>query len=264
MKLNFRDKLYVAIEEINQKCAIHIEVRKNAPIKALQDALRSFLSANPPCMGVFTKNTREVFCQIRNYDAHIRASALSEGTMEDRTSVAAMRKAAEDMNEVMGLRPCIDVVEEDIPYFKRQFAAACKLARGTDNFSEYTWSVLEALGIGPKRERESPVRIEGCNAQVEDPAGAYIPSGETDRVYSRKRVGITKKIEEYITKYGKSPFTIYDIFDYLVKEFPDRDPAKMLASLHTLVPHDLAKTKGYIFTRVARGVYTAKPPKFSF
>lgn len=264
MKPNFRDKLYNAIEEINQKCATHIKVRKNAPIKALQDALRYFLNTSPQCMGVFSKNTREVFCQIRNYDAHMRVSALSEGTMEDRTSIAAMRKAAEDMNEVMGLQPCIDVVEEDIPYFKRQFAAACKLARGTDNFSEYTWSVLEALGIGPKRERETPVRAEGYSTQVETPVGAYIPSGEMDWVYSRKRVGIMKKIEEYLIKYGKSPFTVYDIFDYLVQEFPDRDPAKMLGTLRVAVPHDFAKKRGFVFTRIARGVYTAKPPKLSF
>lgn len=67
-----------------------------------------------------------------------------------------LENAARDMNEVMGLRPPIDV-DAPYPVFMEQFKEAARMAHGTDNFSEQTWMLFKYHRIGPERLLENPI-----------------------------------------------------------------------------------------------------------
>lgn len=216
----------------------------------------------------------------------------------DFSSREAMNLAAQDMNEVMGLKPLLDTTLDDQKFMKA-FKKTAAMAEGTDNFSEHTWKVFEALDIGPERirmipekaskEEKKPAKMslhpdDGVKTPAKKkPAEKAAPAEKAPKAAAKpekkepapktekqppapkapKGPGVIATICEFLDKAaaGKKTFTRDDIHAQLVKAFPEREASSLMSTVKTKVPGDLSKEKGYIFEKLADGKFKVQLPK---
>ena len=211
---------------------------------------------------------------------------------DDLTSRVAMNMAAVDMNDVMGLEPPIDITLPDDMFFKA-FRKASEFAEGTDSFKDYTWHVLEALGLGPERvppkqvkgkkkpadtlakvktpvEKQSAVANKEAAAQVvskklapkkEEPPKEPAQESAVDKApkkRQRRSVGVVATIDRYILgklEAGELPVKVRDVHKALVAAFPDRDQDSLMSTVRTQIPHRACARLKLTFERVSPGVF---------
>lgn len=204
MNIN-RQALIAVAAELNEKGIAEI---KSANKRSMEELIKKILAAtdNGNDLGGLSKNSSATIRAVLNSigpdvdagagddssqggtDDGAGESDRGEGMPEtgveaneeypaDLTSRAAMNVAAADMNELLNLDPAIDLTVED-RIFMRAFKRGTEIAEGNDNFSDYTWRVFEALGMGPERVRMVPAKAEepatekkvdkGADASAED------------------------------------------------------------------------------------------------
>lgn len=188
-------------------------------------------------------------------DPHVDEVDIRPANENQLTTRDSLNQAALDMNEVMDLDPSINVDADDTTFMK-QFRKAVAIARGSDNFNEHTWDVLEALGYGPKRERETPVRLPPeLQRRIKQ-------ASKKRRV--KRGTGVLAKVMEYLQNLdGNQPFTREEILQYVVPLFPERDPAEMANTIRASIPSRFTRERGYEFTVVGtrRWIVSKYPTK---
>lgn len=198
--------------------------------------------------------------------------SMGEATLpDDLTSRKALEIAAKEMNEVMGLEPGIDLSLPD-KEFHKIFVKATKIVAGTDEFSDFTWSVLEANNLGPKRVvpvdedaqntedvTESSQEYSSCNVVDQDKPAKKVVS---KKKYEQPKVEEVKKervtIISYIRRFlndryatDNKQFTKDEILNQLVENFPDNPEDGMRTTVRYLLTCKRGlQSKGYKFERV--------------
>lgn len=193
---------------------------------------------------------------------------------KDLTSRKALEIAAMDMNTVMGLEPGIDLALPDDEFFN-VFAKATKIAAGTDEFSDFTWAVLEANKLGPKRVMMENTHVESIGEavvsnkqEVDEEASKDVVSNHPvdDKKQKKRRKRIEKSViqdtkhtvisvvcnflaSRYETD-GKE-FSKEDLLSKLVNEFPDKREESMRTTVRYLLTCKKGlQSKGYQFERI--------------
>lgn len=272
-----RKALLAVAAELNEKRDTEIEVGKEATTESLTDAILESTD-NGNDLKKLTKPTREVIQALLDSRADEGADEGDEGDEgeegagdEDLTSREHLNIVAADLNEVMGLEPGIDTTADD-KVFMKAFKKAVEMATGTDSFSDHTWDVFAALGIGPERaKKNSKPAGKAAKAEKADkkPAAkaekaAKKPKAEKAPKASKepKGPGVIATIIDFIDS-AKGKFTRDDIHAHLVKAFPDREESSLMATIKTQVPGRLSNERGYTFTKDAKdpNAFTVKPPK---
>lgn len=279
-----RKALLAVAAELNEKRDAEIEVGKKATTESLIDAILESTD-NGSDLKKLTKATREVIQAIVDSRADDGGEGKGEGSdgeadgnegagtdgEDDLTSREHLNIAAADLNEVMGLEPGIDTTADD-KVFMKAFKKAVEMATSTDSFSDHTWDVFAALGIGPERAKKNSK--PAGKAPKADKADKK-PAGKPEKAEKKakpekapkaskepKGPGVIATIIDFIDS-AKGKFTRDDIHAALVKAFPDRDESSLMATIKTQVPGRLSKERGYTFTKDAKdpNAFTAKPPK---
>lgn len=268
-----RKTLLVVAAELNEKRKAGIEVGKKATVDTLTEAILES-TENGTDLKKLTKATREIILtMVPGEDEEQPEKASEEAPTneagdegeDDLTSREHLNLVALDLNEVMGLEPGIDTTSDD-KVFMKAFNKAAEMATSMDVFNDHTWSVFAALGIGPERVTKAPAKAKAAAKPAKEkdakaPAKAKTPK-EPKAPKEPKGPGVISTITGFIDS-CKGKFTRDDIHAVLVKAFPDRDSASLMATIKTQVPGRLAKEKGYTFTKDDKdaNAFTAKPPK---
>lgn len=61
--------------------------------------------------------------------------------------------------------------------------------------------------------------------------------------------GVVQAIITFVKESKGNQFVLSDIHTVLIKQFPDRNPAGLLRTIRTQVPHRLSKERGFEFVR---------------
>lgn len=212
--------------------------------------------------------------------APAEAEAPAEASAPDFTSREALNRAAEDMNDVMGLQPGIDTSLPD-EVFMKAFTKAADMAAGNDNFKDETWAVLAAMNLGPERTLPKPIKAKvkqpapkpplnpekkaaPAVKKADKPEKAATASAPAKKVPAQKAAptkrgtGVIASIRNFVAERAADGtiFTHKDVHDMLIKAFPERDEDALMSTVHTQIPTRVTKECGYIFSREGRATFT--------
>lgn len=272
-----RKDLVALASELNEKRDASIEVGKKATEQDIIDGILEATNGgeDPKKLGKVARATLEALIATLqpatvDDEGSDDASGETDELPEDLTSREAMNLAAADMNQVMGLDPGIDTAAND-KVFKKAFETAANMAGGSDNFSDYTWKVLEALGVGPERLRAKPAKAEkkaekkaDKKAETKAPKEAKAKAEKKPAAKKEpKGPGVLSTIKAFLDekiKSKKGVFTRDELHAHMTKAFPERDADALLATIKTQIPGKMSKERGYGFVK-KDDKYTVTAPK---
>ncbi len=142
-------------------------------------------------------------------------------------------KAAKELNEVMGLRPAIDI-EEDEDVIKAKIIKALEFREEEDEFSPEAEKVFAQL----EEEKEEEVEDEEEEVEIEDQDEDEVENEEQEeeKVVTNKR---SKKDETIISKrlaflaflIGEGKYTRKELVEKTLKQFPGASKAAIQTTL---------------------------------
>lgn len=249
-------ELVNAVKEIKEVAGLDIKNPQFTKSDKLVEILNQFKAENDDLTDL-TEETRKVLEEIGTDENNLEAAEAADDEeppvqdaenesdqpqQVDLTSREALNKAAQDMNEVMGLEPGIDINLDDASFMKA-FVKASKMATGTDNFTEFTWQVLKANDLGPERVLSKPIKAKADKKEKEKKE----PKPKKEK--APKGPGVIATIKGFLVERHEQdePFDRYEILKVLTKTFPERPEDSLMATIRTQVPGRLSKESGFSF-----------------
>ena len=175
-------------------------------------------------------------------------------------SEKALRAAAKEVNEVVGVSPAINTKGSISEITEKLKEAIDKLIDpAQDEFTEATQAVLDELGnenleeaVAPKRGAKKPAAVAPPEDEPEDEpeddepaeeAPKKVKKGAPKKAGAEGKPGIIATIAGMIEKSGKKGVTKKEILAQLVEDFPDRSEESMKNTINVQVPARINKEK---------------------
>lgn len=185
-----------------------------------------------------------------------------------------LKKFAEELNQVLGLQPPINLDAKTSELLEILREAALLVDLKHDDLTDATRNFVAAqiIATDPEeiKEQEVDVELEGevTDRVIDDEAlkkgkdlyhrrkdQKAIPRAPRKETNACKKIGIVATIIELLKEAGDKGITKREILNKLVMKFPDREPDSMHNTVNCQVPYRLIKNKGLNVWRGEEGRY---------